>query len=334
MKASLVISCLCSVKNSGGYVVKAFSSSPQPWRGHFQNVRGSKSKTLNQIDLVTFDLDNTLFPVDQVIQDANRAMLRAMMRVGATDASLERFTASMKRIRSTAVTQQPASQQAMPISYSELRLCAIEMELERCLPPVCSIDPLCQTVFDAWLQERHASAERHIFPFAIEALQQIRETCPNVIIGAITNGRGSPLYMHNTLQPYFDFSVSGEDHDVFPHRKPHPRIFEVSLERASAIRRNPVLPSVNYFELLKSRWIHVGDDLTNDVGASAACGARAIWITTSVEESSKTPFWSTASEEETQKRRAGAQEAMRFVDARISCLSELCDAISSLQVGP
>jgi hypothetical protein len=40
---------------------------------------------------------------------------------------------------------------------------------------------------------------------AISTLQQIRDTHPDVCIAAITNGRGSPLHMSNTLEPFFDF---------------------------------------------------------------------------------------------------------------------------------
>jgi hypothetical protein len=40
---------------------------------------------------------------------------------------------------------------------------------------------------------------------AISTLQQIRDTHPGVCIAAITNGRGSPLHMSNTLEPFFDF---------------------------------------------------------------------------------------------------------------------------------
>eukprot|EP01083_Nonionella_stella_P138367 421053_1 len=70
-------------------------------------------------------------------------------------------------------------------------------------------------------------------------------------------------------------------------------------------------------------WIHVGDDLANDVGASAQCGALAIWADLNEEEYSQSansksksnsndsdgkkkqeaqPFYSTATKEEIERR--------------------------------
>jgi putative hydrolase of the HAD superfamily len=105
--------------------------------------------------------------------------------------------------------------------------------------------------------------------------------------------------MNETLAPLFDFCVSGEDDDVFPNQKPHAGIYQATLRR--------------YEELFPHHdddhvWVHVGDCLANDVGASAACGALAVWMDKGMTESSaatrlsadtnKQPVWSTASAKE------------------------------------
>jgi hypothetical protein len=59
--------------------------------------------------------------------------------------------------------------------------------------------------------ERHHAAERHLYPGLLPVLQEIRDLNPNVIIGAVTDGRANPLFMTFTLAPYFDFCMSWED---------------------------------------------------------------------------------------------------------------------------
>ena len=79
-------------------------------------------------------------------------------------------------------------------------------------------------------------------------------------------------------------------------------------------------------------WIHVGDDLANDVGASVACGAKAVWykMEEDEEEDGATPFYSTASAEEIERRKRMAAEAEEKVTERISSLAELPQAIEKI----
>ena len=68
-----------------------------------------------------------------------------------------------------------------------------------------------ERVYSAWERERHHSAERHLYPEIISSLQRIKEEHPNVIIGAVTDGKANPMSMVFTLAPYFDFCTSWED---------------------------------------------------------------------------------------------------------------------------
>jgi len=68
-----------------------------------------------------------------------------------------------------------------------------------------------QAVHNAWEMERHHAAERHLYPEVIPVLQEIKEEHPDVIIGAVTDGRANPLLMSFTLAPFFDFCISWED---------------------------------------------------------------------------------------------------------------------------
>jgi len=183
-------------------------------------------------------------------------------------------------------------------------------------------------------------------------LEKLRSEYPNATIGAITNGKGNPLMMKDTLCDLFDFCVSGEDDDVFPHRKPHEGIYNVALQRYKDLLH---LEGDDNICLTKDDdricWIHIGDDLANDVGASAKCGALAIWVDLSSKEydqtasarfkenilnkndvnnNEKQPFWSTASSDEVEKRKKLNKKAFKFVSAKIEKLSSLPDAIRGL----
>ena len=78
-------------------------------------------------------------------------------------------------------------------------------------------------------------------------------------------------------------------------------------------------------------WIHVGDDLANDVGASAVCGAKAIWLCAEDDElEADLPSWSTATKEELERRKTLNDSAKEYVSAKISNLSELETAVMNI----
>ena len=269
--------------------------------------------------LLTFDLDDTLFPVATVVEDANAAMMQALWDAGYTEATNDRIVQHTKMIR---------RKQRKQMTYTQLRKRAIQTELELLSAAGELIDyDLVSHVFEAWLQARHVSAEAHLFYGAIEMLQQVKELYPHVCIGAITNGRGNPLGMANTLAPYFDFCVSGEDDGVHPERKPHRGIFKVSLSEYN--KRFPSQISETHI------WVHVGDCLANDVGASAKMGAYAVWVELDdfkeyATSETQPPKWSTAPAKEASSRRKLADKSKGFVSEKITTLLQLPMAIEKI----
>jgi len=383
-----------------------------------QNSSSSEQQP-QQLHLLTFDLDDTLFPIQPVLDDANEAMVRAMHRLGYSDVTNEDVVSASKLIRRELREVQSGGG---VMTYTELRKTSIRRVLE-CyfLTGSCSsssssslqrqsqrrlrLEPLQQEsllqnnaesstaaalgkntihdsvvdhVFDTWLSERHASADRNLFSSAIEMLKQIRTmrtthhpyislqngmynnrndddydfkasagigaaTKGKVVIGAITNGRGNPFDMPS-ISPYFDFCISGEDEGVFPKRKPDRGIYEAALRRY----RDLVLVETKNGSVGDSalreeedndivlNWVHVGDDLANDVGASASCGAKAVWL---IEESLEdetgevVPSWSTATNEELEKRAKLDEMARQYVSAKIDKLDELPSVIMGILEG-
>jgi putative hydrolase of the HAD superfamily len=258
----------------------------------------SKSEQPLSLGIISFDLDDTLFATNAVIRDANQAMLEKMRRHGV-HVQEEDFMDVTRHIRRS---------MDGPITYTSLRKMTIAQILS--MTNVSSkedCDALVDECFDVWLHERHRAAERHLFPQTLNCLSTLKEMYPDVCFAAITNGRGNPLYMP-TLANFFDFCVSGEDDGVFPERKPAPGIYEASLSKYKDL-----YPHHDHDSRI---WIHVGDCLVNDVGASANVGAYAVWL--SGQADAVVPKWSTATTSEQNARQLKEEDGREKIAVRIS----------------
>lgn len=297
---------------------------------------GPKMIAKKKLGLLTFDLDDTLFPIGPVVSDANDAMVRTMVRLGYNDATSLGVSSHSKQIRKEITS---------PITYTELRKRSIQRELRRCCGRSLRSDgggddalhdSVADFVFDAWLTERQSSAERHLFPETLPALAAVKESHPDACVGAVTNGRGDPLAMDKTLRRYFDFAVSGEDEGVFPSRKPERGVYDAALARYEEWRKKSASSSFDHRSEREGdddevAWVHVGDDLANDVGASASCGAVAIWLDAEGDgEGIAIPSWSTATPEELERRKFLSNSARKAVGARISTLDGLPDVLMQI----
>lgn len=305
-------------RSTRSMVVEALSATTNPSSGRRPSL------------LLTFDLDDTLFPVVPAVRDANVAMFESLSTFGYGDATEDGYLEACREIR--------RESGGVPMTYSELRRSALRREMKRVGKSDDdddddeSIPRSAEVAFDAWLAERHASAERNLFPEVLPALAAVRERYgDSLVVGAVTNGRGDPADMKRTLRPFFDFCVSGEDDDVFPERKPHAGIYRATLEKAKRVRREDEGGDFHC-------WMHVGDDLANDVGASSDCGARAVWFDVDAyvrnkddgEVGDKSSFVTTASSEEKEKRRILRERAVTKVTAKIESMAELPSVMESI----
>ncbi len=271
--------------------------------------------THKKLHLLTFDLDDTIFPIGPVVAEANDAMISRLQTFGYTDANNDEIVAASKRIRNE------LREAGEALTYTDLRKQSIRREIMRLtnLKHYQVDDSIVEDVFDSWLSTRHASADKHLFSDCVDALEKIKLQHPDAIIGAITNGRGNPLFMPS-VKDFFHFCVSGEDEGVFPKRKPDKGIYEAALDTFYNLQEES-LGSLN--------WIHVGDDLANDVGAAALTGAKSIWLSAE-EEGSEMPSWSTATKEEMERRAKLNETAKKHVSSKISRLNELESAVTHI----
>eukprot|EP00536_Pseudo-nitzschia_multiseries_P005569 jgi/Psemu1/303441/fgenesh1_kg.105_\ len=280
-------------------------------------------------NLITFDLDDTIFPVGPVVADANKALFQHLKELGC-DTTQDEYLKTTKAIRNE------LSKENKAITYTELRKRAIRSELKRFLQDEDVSDAVVFGSYDLWEDHRHTAAETHLYPDTVSMLKKLKINHPDAIIGAITNGKGNPLKM-NSVREYFDFCVSGEDDDVFPLRKPSEGIYRVALNRFKELSEKQRGESIVNMD--DQCWIHIGDDLANDVGASAKCGAKAIWVdlddeydqSASKRDPSKPqPAWSTATKEELERRVLMNEKAQEYVSERVTTLTMIPSAVESI----
>lgn len=313
-----------------------------------------------KLGLLTFDLDDSLYPIEPVLSDANDAFAKILKGFGYdNDIGPEDVVRAGREIREEAG---PDAGTAM--THTEVRMRAIRREMERCADgrPVSESD--VERVYSAWERERHHSAERHLYPDALSTLRRIREEHPDVVIGAVTDGKANPLRMVFTLAPYFDFCTSWED-DASGRTAFFKELCDADgqadlqwIYRAAYDKYSNIAEARGLLDRVidenddddddnddRPAWIHVGDDLAYDVGGSASCGADTILLDLdqAYRQTAKTrflwgseavmPSWNTASGEEIAKRKAMNDAAEMMVDKRVSRLSMLSDAIEEILKG-
>lgn len=191
-----------------------------------------KKKTLK---LLTFDLDDTLYPIAPVLNEANKAFASAMIKYGFGGISPNDIVEASKEIR------KEMARKKIVLSHTQVREVAIRREMENVIfkqklkqtadtwaTQVSSLSPVIvnhakkwasravsesvvEAVLNAWEMERHHAAERNLYYECVDVFEQIRKDNPDAIIGAVTDGKANPLFMTFTLAKYFDFCISWED---------------------------------------------------------------------------------------------------------------------------
>jgi len=203
---------------------------------------------------------------------------------------------------------------------------------------------------------RHHASERNLYPEVIDVLREIKEEHPDVIIGAVTDGKANPLLMTFTLMNYFDFCMSWEDDqgartnffkelDSVEGNAELSWIYQAALDKGNVLAStNANMKEVDTKEIGKdSLWIHVGDDLAYDVGGAAQCGAKTVYVELDEDKYKQTarlrfddtseesqPSWSTSSKKELDTRVEMNEAAVTLVDKKIRFLTRLPEAVNEI----
>ena len=198
------------------------------------------------IRLVTFDLDNTLWPLTGVIERATIATDDWLASRVPTYRKLSRDEAAA--LHAAVVADDPALEH----DITALRTAMLRRTLERCGESPNRADALAQDAVAEFLRWRHRV---ELFPDALPALAKLKAT---YTLAALTNGNAD--YQRLGLARHFAFGYCAADVGA---RKPHPAMFQRALAHAGVAATEAV---------------HVGDHLVDDVQGAREAGMATVWL--------------------------------------------------------
>lgn len=197
----------------------------------------------SQIRLITFDLDDTLWPCFSTIHKAETATFE-WLQANAPNAVADHSVDTLRHHRKGIAEQFPEIAHDM----TELRLRALQHLFE----PHGYDDELAQQASDLFRDYRNK-----VFPYpqAKETLLQLKQ---HYTLVSLTNGNAQ--IEHTPLHDCFHHSL---DAAGVGKAKPHPAMFEHAM----------ALTDVD-----KSQMLHIGDDPFRDVAAARSFGIASVWV--------------------------------------------------------
>ncbi|WP_109078573.1 5-amino-6-(5-phospho-D-ribitylamino)uracil phosphatase YigB [Aggregatibacter kilianii] len=206
-------------------------------------------RTLMPFQVISFDLDDTLYDNAQVIVTAEQEFVGFVRQHGG----IADFTLQMWTERKKAVAQQN------PLLAEDVtlwRLRSLQALLQERGKSAVEIAGVSQTAMDYFLHWRH-QIDVPSQSFAI--LQRLKSRYKLV---AITNGNVEPARIGFND---FDLVLRGGEHG---RAKPHEDLFR---------------QTARYFHVLPKQILHVGDNLVTDVQGAIQAGCQSVWLNLSGE---------------------------------------------------
>lgn len=207
-----------------------------------------------RIRVITFDLDNTLWDVYQVIGTAETKTARWLEEHVPEVVRLYRDGSEVTQIRDALIEEQPA----IVHDISRLR----EELIYRCIRRIgrdeATARRLAHSAFGVFLDARH---DIEFFDGALDVLERLSR---RFTLGSLTNGNADPKRLK--LDQYFSFSFSAASVGA---GKPAPRMFEQVLSH-NGVRANET--------------VHVGDHPVDDIQGAASVGMHTVWTNGPVQQ--------------------------------------------------
>lgn len=199
------------------------------------------------IQLVTFDLDDTLWDIAPVLVRAEHHLYQWLQRQAPR--LTERYDSlGLQQLMAEHLAANPE----LGHQISQLRIVTLESALTTSGYSHRFSVEMARQAFEVFLLARH---EVEYFEHAMETLATLSQ---RYVLGALTNGNADVTRLE--LAPYFDFALAAEQ---LRAAKPAPDLFLAALARGGA---EP------------STAVHVGDHIENDVRAAQALNIRAVWV--------------------------------------------------------
>ena len=200
----------------------------------------------NEIKMITFDLDDTLWDNKPTITNAEIKTRKWIEdRVGTIDwGDLNDFL----QLRETLIK----NDRSIAWDISKLRV-EIFKEKIKGLASADDKTKIAEDAFAYFLKKRH---EIELFPGVKDALKALSE---KYMLGVLTNGNADIYKL--SIGKYFEFSISSLEAQDSKPNKPH---FELAKSH---------LPNLKYSEML-----HIGDHQINDIFGAHALGMEVLWF--------------------------------------------------------
>lgn len=197
----------------------------------------------SRIKLLTFDLDDTLWPCKPVIMAAEEK-LYAWMQQSVPQITQRHSSEAIFHKRRDFMQQRPDLVHDM----SKLRIESLKALSDECGLGYDWIDE----AFDVFF---HARQQVELYPDVRPVLDVLSSEYTLV---AVSNGNADIRL--TGLDRWFDFAVSAAE---VGHQKPHPLVFETAMSRAGARCEETV---------------HIGDDEHRDIFGACEAGIRTVWL--------------------------------------------------------
>ncbi len=200
------------------------------------------------IKCVTFDLDDTLWAIEPVIEFANRSLFDWLTR-NAQLFTQQFSVADLPRLREEVLARHPE----IAHSVTQIRMRILQEGMRTAGYGPEQAEALALQAFEVYIQGRH---QVEFFEHALTMLKILRER--NLKIGALSNGNADVARVG--LGDYFDFQFNAEGTG---QEKPHPLMFRRAMEHTG---------------LRPEQLVHVGDHPVHDIEGAHNAGYWTIWV--------------------------------------------------------
>ena len=200
------------------------------------------------IKCITFDLDDTLWAVNPVVEQANHTLMEWLAQ--NAEAFVKTHSISdFPRLRREVLERHPE----ISHSVTQIRLKQLEHGLRLAGYSEEETQTLTLQAFDVFLEARQQVT---FFEHALSMLQTLHSQ--GYLLGALSNGNAD---IHKVgLSGVMDFQFSA---DKVGTEKPHPLMFEQML---------------HHVKLRPEQVIHIGDNPDHDIEGARNVGLWSIWV--------------------------------------------------------
>lgn len=202
---------------------------------------------MNAFQLITFDLDNTLWETPPVLVKAEQALFN-WVKEHHPAASKHYNVTTIQKIRTELITAHPSLKHRL----TDLRKQTLFAFFKSTGYPEKKALACANASFEVFYAARNNVT---YYPGALKCLHRLAEKYP---LGALSNGNANIEKVGLKEVMAFHFNAENSDHP-----KPHSAMFK----RALATQNYP-----------PNQCLHIGDHPTEDIRAAQALGMRTIWI--------------------------------------------------------